>query len=130
MHVAMHIHAAYPQPQAGHFSSGCLFGLAPDGVCTAICITADAVSSYLAFSPLPHKGAVCFLLHFPSPCGARALPGILPCGVRTFLTTLTHNALCVQRAHAICAPLILLLQHRCLTNLYRIYGYLFYAACL
>ncbi len=31
-------------------------------------------------------GAVSFLLHFPSPRGARALPGTLPCGVRTFLT--------------------------------------------
>lgn len=27
-----------------------------------------------------------FLLHFPSPHGARVLPGILPCDVRTFLT--------------------------------------------
>ncbi len=32
------------------------------------------------------RQAVCFLLHFPSPRGARALPGTLPCGVRTFLT--------------------------------------------
>ena len=31
-------------------------------------------------------GAVSFLLHFPSPRGARVLPGTLPCGVRTFLT--------------------------------------------
>src|SRR5580765_2934859 len=29
--------------------------------------------------------AVCFLCHFPSDCPARALPGALPCGVRTFL---------------------------------------------
>ena len=29
--------------------------------------------------------AVCSLRHFPSPRGARALPGILPCGARTFL---------------------------------------------
>ncbi len=62
-----------------------LLGLAPDGVCTAFIITNEAVSSYLAFSPLPFQ-AVCFLLHFPSPRGARVLPGILPCGVRTFLT--------------------------------------------
>src|SRR5690606_21540990 len=27
----------------------------------------------------------CSLLHFPSPRGARALPGTLPCGARTFL---------------------------------------------
>jgi hypothetical protein len=31
--------------------------------------------------------AVCSLLHFPSPRGARALPGTLPCGARTFLDT-------------------------------------------
>ncbi len=29
--------------------------------------------------------AVCSLLHFPSPHGARPLAGILPCGARTFL---------------------------------------------
>ena len=29
--------------------------------------------------------AVCSLRHFPSPRGARALPGTLPCGARTFL---------------------------------------------
>ena len=29
--------------------------------------------------------AVCSLRHFPSPRGARGLPGILPCGARTFL---------------------------------------------
>ena len=30
--------------------------------------------------------AVCFLLHFPSPRGARLLAGILLCGARTFLS--------------------------------------------
>src|SRR5919198_5919235 len=30
-------------------------------------------------------GAVCFLCHCPSSCPDRALPGALPCGVRTFL---------------------------------------------
>jgi hypothetical protein len=29
--------------------------------------------------------AVYFLCHFPSSCPDRALPGALPCGVRTFL---------------------------------------------
>jgi len=53
MYVTIHIFAAYPQPQAGSFDSGCLFGLAPDGVCIAIGIATNAVSSYLAFSPLP-----------------------------------------------------------------------------
>ena len=38
-----------------------LFGLAPDGVCLASDVTTRAVSSYLAFSPLPRRvGAVCF----------------------------------------------------------------------
>jgi len=32
-----------------------------------------------------------FLLHFPSPRGARVLPGILPCDVRTFLTPLKRG---------------------------------------
>jgi hypothetical protein len=32
--------------------------------------------------------AVCSLLHFPSPHDARALPGTLPCGARTFLERL------------------------------------------
>src|SRR5687767_6919602 len=30
-------------------------------------------------------GAVYFLCHYPSSCPDRALPGALPCGVRTFL---------------------------------------------
>ncbi len=85
-----------PAASNGQFSNGCLLGLAPGGVYHAARITADAVSSYLAISPLPshplplaREGgvmAVYFLLHFPSPHGARALPGTLPCGVRTFLT--------------------------------------------
>ena len=36
--------------------------------------------------------AVCSLRHFPSPRGARALPGILPCGARTFLRTVNPQA--------------------------------------
>ncbi len=54
------------------------------------------VRSYRTISPLPFDSftsrrlvnslrAVSFLLHFPSPCGARLLAGALPCGVRTFL---------------------------------------------
>jgi hypothetical protein len=43
-----------------------LFGLAPNGVCRAVHVTINAVSSCLALSPLPdlHR-AVCFLWHFP-----------------------------------------------------------------
>ena len=37
-----------------------LFGLASDGVYTALSVTREAVSSYLAFSPLPAKQAVIF----------------------------------------------------------------------
>jgi len=32
------------------------------------------------------RRAVCFLCHYPSGCPDRALPGALPCGVRTFLS--------------------------------------------
>jgi hypothetical protein len=39
----------------------------------------------LACAPFRRPSAVCSLLHFPSPRGARALPGTLPCGARTFL---------------------------------------------
>src|SRR5690242_16457293 len=37
------------------------------------------------FHPYPLSRAVYFLCHFPSGCPDRALPGALPCGVRTFL---------------------------------------------
>ena len=43
-----------------------LLGLAPAGVCHATRVATGAVSSYLTFSPLPLKEAVCFLWHFPS----------------------------------------------------------------
>jgi hypothetical protein len=72
-----------------------LFGLAPCGVLPATDVTAGAVRSYRTFSPLPldssrpcgrdSLGAVCFLCHYPSGHPARALPGALPFGVRTFL---------------------------------------------
>src|SRR5256885_109074 len=67
-----------------------LFGLAPCGVLPATRVTTGAVRSYRTFSPLPlatgaASSAVCFLCHFPSGCPDRALPGALPCGVRTFL---------------------------------------------
>ncbi len=43
-----------------------LLGLAPYGVCTAIYVAINAVSSYLTISPLLQIEAVYFLLHFPS----------------------------------------------------------------
>ena len=76
-----------------------LFGLAPEGVCRAACVAADAVRSYRTLSPLPVTGtgpapsAVCFLLHFPSARAAQALPGLLPCGARTFLRRLVATAI-------------------------------------
>ena len=41
---------------------------------------------------LGEPSAVCSLRHFPSPRGARALPGILPCGARTFLRPASPGA--------------------------------------
>ena len=58
-------------------------------------VTVDAVSSYLAVSPLPDPlagpSAVCFLLHFPDPRGRWALPTTVPCGARTFLQMLPSS---------------------------------------
>ena len=73
-----------------------LFGLAPSGVCHATPVTSGPVRSYRTLSPLPvlpkEPSAVCSLRHFPSPCGARALPGTLPCGARTFLQRTPEGA--------------------------------------
>src|SRR5262245_41923105 len=44
------------------------------------------------------REAVCFLCHFPSGCPARALPGALPYGVRTFLPPLR----CARRRAIVC----------------------------
>ncbi len=38
------------------------------------------------------RSAVCSLLHFPSARAAQALPGTVPCGARTFLGMLAHDA--------------------------------------
>ena len=70
-------------------SNAPLHGLAPDGVCRAATVTGCAVGSYPTFSPLPDAprrfGRSNFLWHFPRGFPHRALPGILPCGARTFL---------------------------------------------
>ena len=76
-----------PQPV---LADGILLGLAPDEVYHATPVTRNAVSSYLALSPLPCPSlrpnlAVCFLLHCLSRCRAWTLSSILPCGARTFL---------------------------------------------
>ena len=44
-----------PGGSGGQPSNASLFHLAPNGVCHAIDVTADPVSSYLAFSPLPRS---------------------------------------------------------------------------
>ena len=73
-----------------------LFGLAPGGVCLATPVTSGPVRSYRTLSPLPvlpkEPSAVFSLLHFPSPCDARALPGTLPFGARTFLQQTPEGA--------------------------------------
>ena len=74
---------------------GLLFDLAPDGACTAIFVTKDAVVSYTAVSPLPQIIAVYSLLRFPAGHPGRTLSVILPCGARTFLdmTDTRHAAI-------------------------------------
>ena len=70
-----------------------LFNFAPDEVCRSGSVAAAEVGSYPAVSPFPDPEnpdtrrfvfccAVCKKVFTPSP---RALPGIVPCGVRTFL---------------------------------------------
>ena len=79
--------ATYPGASSGPLSNAPLFGLAPGGVYHASPVTRTAVSSYLAFSPLPldKLGAVCFLWHFPWGHPRSPLATTLPCGARTFL---------------------------------------------
>jgi len=77
-------------------SNAPLHGLAPDGVCRAATVTGCAVGSYSTFSPLPEAltrfGRSNFLWHFPRGHPHRALPGILPCGARTFLGLVVKRA--------------------------------------
>ncbi len=84
-----------------------LFGLASDGVYTALSVTSQAVSSYPTIPPSPgdffqgfptrfhgksvgkpwkKSPAVSFLLHWSWSHLHRTLSGILPCEARTFLT--------------------------------------------
>src|SRR6185503_18679878 len=88
-------------PSSRHGAYAPLFGLAPCGVLPATRVATRAVRSYRTFSPLPFDSArtrvraslkaVFFLCHFPSGCPDRALPGALPCGVRTFLFALRRS---------------------------------------
>ena len=64
--VACCLKRHYPRTSGGPPLNVLLFGLAPDGVYHAFPVASKAVSSYLAFSPLPRScGAVYFLWHFP-----------------------------------------------------------------
>src|SRR6266849_9034270 len=75
-----------PAARMTRAGSRCLLGLAPTGGYRAAPVARRAVGSYPTVSPLPFGyRAVCFLWPCPSPCGAQALPGSLPCGARTFL---------------------------------------------
>ena len=59
----------------------------------------------LACAASRRPSAVCSLWHFPSPLGARALPGTLPCGARTFLRTRPKPARAIlTRTLASCYP--------------------------
>ncbi len=76
-----------PGGVAGHDIAS-LFGLAPDGVCRAGRLPGSRCALTAPFHPCRPAGAVLggiFLLHFPSARAAQALPGIAPCGARTFL---------------------------------------------
>ena len=85
-----------PGDSDGQPSNVPLFGLAPGGVCQASDVTIGAVSSYLAFSPLPNRmdqpsnQAVYFLWHFPSRHRDWVLPSTLPSRARTFLHSMRY----------------------------------------
>jgi hypothetical protein len=71
----------YALPPEEERADPCLFGLAPCGVYHAASIAVRAVRSYRTLSPLPlsrlrETGAVCFLLHWPSPCLDAWVPGV------------------------------------------------------
>jgi len=93
---------AFNQRAAGGYNPT-LLDFAPDEVCRSGGVAAAEVGSYPAISPLPcifrqaeKYRAVYFLLRclsrrlitFVITRRARALPGIMPCGARTFLHAL------------------------------------------
>jgi hypothetical protein len=88
-HALPRASSSLPRSSGGQPSNAPLRGLAPDGVCLATTVTDRAVGSYSTVSPLPDPiargGRSAFLWHFPRGHPHRALPGILPCGARTFL---------------------------------------------
>lgn len=95
--MTIYLGAASPPPSSGQPERrpgqpfALLFALAPDGVCQATVLPrcwCALTAPFQLFSRRP-KGAAgefSFLWHFPSGRPAQPLAGILPCGVRTFLT--------------------------------------------
>ena len=67
-----------PAASNGPFSGSCLLGLAPGGVYHAASITADAVSSYLAISPLPLAGRYLFCCTFHRLAAPGYYPALCP----------------------------------------------------
>ena len=82
-----------PDKSAANGLSSCLV-LLPVGFAEPNRSPGLLVRSYRTVSPLPlavrlaasHWSAVCFLLHFPCPCGRWALPTTVSWGARTFLS--------------------------------------------
>ena len=73
-------HRSRSRPALAGETAPSLFGLAPGGVCRAVCIAAAAVRSYRTVSPLPSfarglRRAVCSLWHFPWARARRTLSG-------------------------------------------------------
>lgn len=89
--------ATYPETMSGQPLNVSLFGLAPNGVCRALNVTIQAVSSYLAVSPLPGivPGGL-FSVALSPGHPAFALRTILPCGVRTFLSGMMPERPCAR----------------------------------
>src|SRR5918996_2429827 len=78
--------AAHPQLERPGPGLAAYLALLRPGVTVPRPLPGRAVGSYPTVSPLPFGSrAVSFLWPCPSPCGAQALPGGLPCGARTFL---------------------------------------------
>ncbi len=86
--LATHALCSPPATPAGPALCGCLLGIAPKRVYPATFLADRAVGSYPTISPLPLGGgifSVALSVARPKP-NARELPGLLSCGVRTFLT--------------------------------------------
>ena len=80
-----------------------LLGLAPDGGCLAAALLRSPVVSYTTFSPLPPQGRSVSVALSGS-CLPRALPGILPYGVRTFLDAASGGTAITRPAWILILP--------------------------